>query len=221
MPSQSLWTLAAIMRDRNLKILFGILSAFLLITLIITLTTVPGGLILSGLVLGGMFIIGILIACLLITLLLKLFIKKYSFSTLYFILISISFLAYHYQVYSPTLKIVVPDNYTGEVSLVLSNVDNNILTVDSNGVAYVSKWTFNKTWSEPEVFTTSGKKINKQCVGFNPSTFWGLSEFCCVDGKVIRSLSFEIVPKDKIGQKQFYSRGLAGLVDTKKLYSDK
>jgi len=161
-----------------------------------------------------------LIACLFITLLLKLFVKRYSFSTLYFVSISIAFIAYHYQLYSPTLKIIVPDGYSGEVSLVLSNVDQNILTVDSNGVGYVTKWTFNKTWSQPNVFTASGKKINTQCVGFNPSTFWGLSKFCCVDGKVIRSLSFEIVPKDTIGQKQYHSRGLAGSVDSKKLYSD-
>ena len=209
------------MRDHNLKIIFGIISAVLLITLIIKLTTVPGELILSGLFLGGVFIVGILIACLLIALLLKLFVKKYSFSTLYFISITVAFLAYHYQLYSPTLKIIVPEGYTGEVSLVLSNVDHNILTLDSNGVGYVTKWTFNKTWSQPDVFTKSGRKINNQCVGFNPSTFWGLSKFCCVDGKVIRSLSFEIVPEDKIGQKQYYSRGLAGLVDTKKLYNDK
>jgi len=208
------------MKDSELKIIFGIVSALLLTTLIIKLTTVPGGLILSGLFLGGMFIVGIIIACLVIALLLKLFVKRYSFSTLYFISLSLAFIAYHYQLYSPTLKIIVPDGYTGEVSLVLSNVDNNILTVDSNGVGYVTKWTFNRTWSQPEVFTTSGKKINNQCVGFNPSTFWALSKFCCVDGKVIRSISFDIVPQDKVGQDISYSRGLSGLVDTKKLYSD-
>jgi hypothetical protein len=208
------------MRDRNLKTIFGIISALLLVALIIKLTTVPGGLILSGLFLGGMFIVGILVACLLTSLLLKLFLKKYSFLTLYFISVSIAFVAYHYHLYSPTLKIIVPDGYTGEVSLVLSNVDNNILTIDSNGVGYVTKWTFNKTWSHPDVYTTSGKKINNQCVGFNPSTFWDLSKFCCVDGKVIRSLSFDVVPQDKVGQDISYSRGLAGLVDTKKLYGD-
>lgn len=208
------------MRDRNLKIVFGITSASLLITLIIKLTTVPGGLILSGLFLGEMFIVGILIACLVIALLLKTFLKKYSFSTLYFISVSIAFVAYHYQLYSPTLKIIVPDGYTGEVSLVLSNVDHNILNIDSNGVGYVTKWTFNKTWLQPEVYTTSGKKINNQCVGFNPATFWALSKFCCVDGKVISSLSFDIVPQDKVGQDISYSRELAGLVDTKKLYGD-
>jgi hypothetical protein len=208
------------MRDLYLKIIFGIISALLLTTLIIKLTALPGGLILSGLFLGGMFIVGILIACLVLTLLLKLFLKKYSFSTLYFISISIAFITYHYILYSPTLKIIVPEGYTGEVSLVLSKVDRNILNVDSNGVGYLTRWTFDKTWSQPDVYTTSGKKINDQCVGFNPSTFWALSKFCCADGKEIRSLSFDIVPRDKIGQDFSYNRELDGLVDTKKLYSD-
>jgi hypothetical protein len=208
------------MKDRNLKIIFGVISTFLLISLIVKLTNVPGGLILSGFFLGGMFLAGILIVCFLLALLLSLVFKRYSFSTLYFISISVGFIAYHYQLYSPTLKIVVPDGYTGEINIVLSNVDKNILTMDSNGIGYVTKWTFNKTYSKPEVFTARGKKINNQCVGFNPSTFWGLSKFCCVDGKVIKSLSFEIVPEGKLGQKQYYSKGLAGLVDTKKLYGD-
>ena len=134
--------------------------------------------------------------------------------------ISVGFLAYHYQLYSPKLKIIVPDGYTGVVNLVLSKVDKNILTLDSNAIGYITKWTFKKTYSRPDVFTLSGKKINNQCVGFNPTTFWASSKYCCVDGKEIKSLSFEIVPLDKQGQKQYYSKGLAGLVDTSKLYAD-
>ena len=208
------------MKDRNLKIISGVISALLLVSLIIKLTTVPGGLILSGLFLGGMFLVGILISCLLIAFLLKLFLKKYSLSTLYFIGASIAFIAYHYQLYSPTLKITVPDGYKGNISLVLSNVDKNILTTDSNGIGYITKWTFKKTWSKPDVYTTSGHKINDQCVGFNPSTFWGLSKFCCVDGKEIKSLSFEVVPSDKKGQKQYYTKSFQGIIDTSKLLSD-
>jgi hypothetical protein len=208
------------MRDRKLKIISGVISILLFVTLIGKLAFVPGGLILSGLYLGGMLIVAISIACLLATSILKLFVRKYSFSTLYFISISFAFIAFHYKLYSPTLKIIVPDGYTGEVSLILSNVDHNVLTVDSNGVGYVTKWTFEKTWSQPDVFTTNGKSINNQCVGFNPSTFWALSKFCCVDKKVIRSLSFDIVPEDKVGQDIHYSRGLGGLVDTKMLYGD-
>jgi hypothetical protein len=212
--------LAAIMKDRNLKIIFGIISVLLLISLIIKLKTVPGGLILSGLFLGGMFIVGILITCLLLALILKLLFKGYSFLTLYLIVISVGFVAYHYQLYSPTLKIVVPKGYTGEVNLVLSNMDNNILTLDSNGIGYLNKWTFNKTYAAPKVFEADGKQINNLCVGFNPSTFWGYRKFCCVEGKVIKSKSFEIVRANNEQQK-FYSKGFAQFVDTKKLISDK
>jgi hypothetical protein len=215
-----IYELAAIMKDRNLKIIFGIISVVLLISLIIKLKTVPGGLIISGLFLGGMFIVGILITCLLLAVILKLFFKSYSFLTLYLILISVGFVAYHYQLYSPTLKIVVPKGYTGPVNLVLSNMDKNILTLDSNGIGYLNKWTFNKTYAPPKVFETDGKQINNQCVGFNPSAFWGYSKFCCVDGKVIKSKSFEIV-RAKNEQQKFYSKGFVQFVDTKKLFSDK
>lgn len=212
--------LVRIMRDSNLKIIFGIISALLLVSLILKLTTAPGGIILSGLFLGGMILVGILIACVLLALVLQLFLRKYSFSTLYFFASSIAFMAYHYQLHSRTLKIIVPEGYTGNVSLVLSSVDKNMLTIDSNGIGYITKWTFKKTWSRPNVYTTNGHKINDLCVGFNPSTFYGLSKFCCVDGKEIKSLSFEIVPGDKKGQKQYYSKNFQGLIDTSKLLND-
>jgi hypothetical protein len=207
------------MRDRNLKIIFGIISALLLISLITKLTTIPGGLILSGGFLGGMFIVAILIACFLIALLLKSIIKRYSFLTLYLILISISFIAYHYQLYSPTLKIIVPDGYVGQINLVESNVDQNILRLDSNGIGYLNKWTFNKLYLPPEVYTTSGKNIINLCVGFNPSVFFGVSKFCCVNGKVIRSKSFDIAIDSTYTAKHFYSKGFSQFVDTRKVYS--
>ena len=198
------------MADRKLKIIFGLLSVGLLATLLFKLTTVPGGMILSGLFLGGMCIVGIIIVCLILSGLLKLIFKKTSYLTLMFITTSISFLAFHYQLYSPTLKIIVPNDYKGKINLVLSNVDNNILTVDSNGIGYLNKWTFNKTYTRPNVVQVDGKNLDKNLVGFNPSTFFGTTV-----GGEIQSLSFEIVPDDKIGQKQYYSKDLTNLVDKK------
>lgn len=196
------------MTDHKLKIIFGVLSVGLLTTLLFKLTTVPGGMILSGLFLGGMYIVGIIIACLILSGLLKLFFKKTSYLTLIFITTSISFLAFHYQLYSPTLTIIVPNDYKGKVNLVLSNVDDNILTVDSNGIGYLNKWTYNKTYTKPHVRQVNGKDLNKNLVGFNLSSFFGKSI-----GGGIQSLSFEIVPDDKIGQKQYYSKNLDDLVD--------
>ena len=204
--------------DRKLKIIFGLLSLGLLITLLIKLTIVPGGMILSGLFLGGMLLIAVLIGCLILTGIFKLIFKKNSFLTLFSITTSIAFLVFHYYLYSPILKITVPKGYTGQVNLVLSNTDHNILTLDSNGIGYLTKWTFNKTYIPPIVVETDGRKINNLCNGFNPSTFWGYSKFCCIAGKTIKSLSFDIKRDSANEQGVFYGKGFSQYVDTNKVY---
>lgn len=99
------------------------------------------------------------------------------------------------------MTIIVPNGYKGEINLVLSNVDDNILTVDSNGIGYLTEWTFNKTYSKPIVKQVDGKNLDKNLVGFSPSTFFGTS---IGGGNSIKSLSFEIVPDSVLGQKQYY-----------------
>ncbi|WP_316806520.1 hypothetical protein [Pedobacter agri] len=198
--------------DRKLKITFGILSVGLLTNLLFKLTNIPGGMILSGLFLGGMMIVGIIIGCLILTAILKLVFKRTSFLTILFITTTISFLAFHYQLYSPTLTIKVPNGYKGEINLVLSNVKDNILTVDSNGIGYINEWTFNKTYSRPIVEQLDGKNLDKNLVGFNHSTFFGTS---IGGGNSIKTLSFEIVPDSALGQKQYYSKDFTKYVNKK------
>ena len=209
-------TLPAIMTtDRKLKIIFGILSVGLLTTLLFNLTNVPGGMFLSGLFLGGMMIVGILIGCLVLTGILRLVFKKISFLTMLFITTTISFSAFHYQLYSPTLTIKVPNSYKGEINLILSNIEDNVLSVDSNGIGYLTEWTFNKTYSRPIVEQIDGKNLDKNLVGFNPSTFFGKGKSCCVDGQQIESLSFEIVSDDNLGQKHYNSKNFIDFIDKK------
>ena len=117
------------MSDNVLKISSGLISFCLFASLILKLQHVPGGMILSGLFFGGMILVFILIACLPFTLLLNKILKKKSFLITYSILTSVAFLIFHYYLYSPTLKIIVPENYSGEIDLVLANVDDNILKV--------------------------------------------------------------------------------------------
>lgn len=204
------------MTNRKLKIIFGLLSVGLLTTLLFKLTTVPGGMILSGLFLGGMCIVGIIIGCLILSGLLKLIFKKTPYLTLIFITTSISFLAFHYQLYSPTLTIIVPNGYKGEINLVLSNVDDNILTVDSNGIGYLTEWTFNKTYSRPIVKQVDGKNLNEYLIGFNSSTFFGKGKTCCVEKREIQSLSFKIGTKVHVEDEYFESKSLTELVDNDK-----
>lgn len=170
--------------------------------------------ILSALFLGGIMLIGIILGCLILAGLLKLIFKQNSFLTILFITTTISFLIFHYQLYSPTLTIKVSNNYTGEVNLVLSNVKDNILIVDSNGIGYLNEWTFNKTYTRPIVMQLNGRNLDKNIVGFNPSTFFGKRKSCCVDGQEIESLSFEIV-SNQIGQKQYNVKNFMDFIDKK------
>ena len=205
-------TLPAIMTtDSKLKKIFGLLSVGLLTTLLFKLTKIPGGMILSGLFLGGMMIVGIILGCIIVTGILKLFFNQTSFLAIFFITTTISFVAFHYYLYSPTLTIKVPNGYEGEINLVLSNMNNNILTVDSNGIGYLNEWTFNKTYSRPIVEQLDGKNLDKNLVGFNSSTFFGKS---IGDGNSIRSLSFKIVP-DNQEEEKYYTLDWMNKVDRK------
>ena len=206
-----------IMIDRKLKIIFVILTVGLLTALLIKLTKIPGGMILPGWFLGGMIIIEIIIGCLILSGILRLIFKRISFLTLLFITTTISFLIFHYQLYSPTLTIVVPNGYRGEINLVLSNVDDNILTVDSNGIGYLTQWTFNKTYSRPIVKQADGRNLDEYLIGFNPSTFFGKGKICCVGKLQIQSLSFTIGTKPHLEDEYFESKNLPELVDKKKI----
>ena len=204
--------------NQNLKITTGLISLGLFATLVYKLTEVPGGMFLSGLFLGGMVIALILVGGLILTWLTKLISKRLHFWTFYYTITAIAFAVFHYQLYSPTLTIVVPKNYTGQVSLIKSNVVENVLTVDSNGIGYLNEWTFNHSYLKPTVIDDNGKDLSEQLIGFNNSSFFGLSTSADSENQLqINSKSFDIVPENKIGVKQNYHMDLLKLVDKEKI----
>lgn len=204
------------MRESKLKLIFGFTSAGLLSTLLYKLSYIPGGMILSGLSLGGIIILVIIIGCIFLSKLLKQIFRKNSFLTLVFITTSVCFVVFHYKLYSPTLTIVVPDGYRGEVNLVLSNMSENNLAVDSNGIGYLTEWTFDKTYSRPIVIQENGKNLDEYLIGFNISTFFGRSKSCCVGNSEIQSLSFKIGTKPHLEDEYFDSGSITELVNKDK-----
>ena len=153
--------------------------------------------------------------CLVLSGILKLVFKFTSFLTLFAITTTISFLIFHYQLYSPTLKIIVPNGYKGTINLVLSNVEENILVVDSNGVGYLNEWTFEKTYTKPIVEQVNGKRVDTELVWYNPSTFWAYGKSCCLHGRKIESKSFEILPENSLKGEWYDAKNLIDLVDEK------
>jgi hypothetical protein len=210
------------MNDRIFKRIFGILALLLFLGLVYKLIIMPGGMILPGFILGGMVLFGVIIVCLFIAKIVSFVFKYFSFITIFSIVTSIVFFVMNYIWYSPTLKIIVPKNYKGQVVLVSSNVANNILTVDSNGIGYITEWTFDKTYTVPYVIDQEGNNLDSLCVGFNPSTFWakGTASSTAFAGN-IEYLEFEIASPAKAGQKQNYSKDFTNYVDKTKLSRDK
>lgn len=211
------------MKKNSLKLIIGLATLILLVILIVQLIKTPTFM-LPSVYLTGMFVIALLVGSLIIAGIIKLIFKKSSFIMILCSIVSIVSIFSMCKFYSPTLTIIVPKGYTGQVTLVLSDVGKDILNVDSNGIGYITERTFDKVYTKPIVLETDGTDISSQTVGFNPSTFWGKgnSSSAVPEGSnatvdKINFISFEVVPKGKEGQKQYYNVDLSELVDKSKL----
>ena len=156
----------------------------------------------------------ILISCSLIGLILKLIFKKQNFYTIFFsLLIICSVLGISYLL-KPAYEIIVPENYVGEVNLILSNVKENRLTLDENGIGYINKKTFNKTFNP--IILQKDTIIGERIEGFNTPTFWSKLITTTSDGKIFAALNFVIPPENKNGEYQYNdTMDLSKLVDYK------
>lgn len=151
--------------------------------------------------------------------------KRVSFYISFFSGFALASLILSCTVFESRLEIVAPKGFHGKVCLVLSNGNKNILDLDSNGIGYINKETYDKTYTKPIVKETDGTDITDQCVGWTNSTFWVRGTYTkAIPGnsvnKKIYFLDFEIVPIDKKGQRQDYFIRLGELVDTTIIYKE-
>ena len=185
------------MTDVVIKRILGILTVIILTITGFQISEFPGGMFFPGYFFGIAFIIGILIICLICAFIFNLIFKKYPIISFLLIFFNLGLIAFNINYYSPTLKVIVPNNYTGEINLVLANIDENILEVDKNGIGYVNEWTFGKTYRKPKVFDQNGNDLSAQLKGFNNLIFWSNPEHCCIQLNAIKSMNFEILQKNK------------------------
>jgi hypothetical protein len=107
------------------------------------------------------------------------------------------------------------------VTLVLSKSDYDVLITDTNGIGYVSKSTYTRVYSSPDVFDSDGMNLNELCVPYNRFTFWARGRSTSTKSDlVIRTISFEIVPKEKQGERQYYTTDLFENVDKRWVLSE-
>ena len=126
------------------------------------------------------------------------------------------------------LKIIIPKNYQGKITLVLSNVKSDNLNVNENGIGYITKQTFDGTYYKPIVLETDGTNISDRIVGFNSSTFWAIGKASNAFDEnnfrkelEVRYLSFEVVPPCTKGEMQNYRPNLIEFIDQTKLLFNK
>lgn len=193
------------------KIITGLLSLGLLAALIYKLLNAPYGLI----PFMTLAIVSVLIIGLLLTYLVKLVFKIKDFLSIYFLATAVLFVFLHFKIHSPTLNIVVPENYSGQVRLFLSSTTDNILTLDKNGFGYLNERTYEKVFTRPNVVDIKGRDLTEFCRGFSDESFWGENTTCCVDDKFIQAKTFKIMREDKTQQNELTYLELLDLVDKK------
>lgn len=214
------------MKKNSLKLIVGLFVLMLLVVLFVQLIKAPT-VMRPSVYLARILIAGLLIVSFIIAGIIKAVFKKISFFIILCSIVSIASIFFMFKFYSPTLTIVVPKGYVGQVTLVLSNVDKDILNVDSNGIGYITKRTFDDVYTKPIVLESDGTDISNQAVGFNSSTFWAKTvpgthrDSNYQIGLEVDFKSFEIVPKTKQEQKRYYGVDLTELVDKSKLYEKK
>ncbi|MDI9256758.1 hypothetical protein [Flavobacterium sedimenticola] len=138
---------------------------------------------------------------------------KISVSTLVINTILVS-----YKLYSPKIEITVPKNFEGQVNLVLSNTENNILKIDKNGIGYINKFTYDKIYKKPLVKETDGNEITHHCIGYNPTTFYAVGTYYLNKNDSVKTLQFEIIHDGKERRNFFEFNDIRNKLDKKLLY---
>ncbi|PRX56658.1 hypothetical protein [Flagellimonas meridianipacifica] len=163
------------------KVLWLIL-VILFITLIVRMAYLPSAygfwfpFILTFIICGvGVGAVGAILAGIL-----DLVLKKYTFQKLFIILSSIIVVGLHIYVYAPPLKIIVPNDFTGEVNLVVHPDNEKNLRIDSNGIGYITKSIYigSRGDKKPWVYLQNGERVYpKRIVGYDSLFFFGHGSF--------------------------------------------
>ena len=149
--------------------------------------------------------------------------KKLSIISIALFSISATSLGFIINLNSPSLTVIVPTGYIGQICLILSNCETNVLKIDSNGIGYINKSTYNNTYAKPLVLESDSTNITSRIVGYNPASFWSKGSFSMIstnnstNTNEIHFMSFEIVPVGKEGQKQYYTTDIDQFIDVSKL----
>nr|WP_293304359.1 hypothetical protein [Allomuricauda sp.] len=169
------------MKTKYRRILW-LISSILFVTLLIKMANLPSAygfwfpFILSFIICGiGVSIVGAILAAFLQPIL-----KKYTFWTLFAVVSSIITIGLHIYIYSPPLKIIVPDNFVGEINLVVHPKNEKNLKINSNGTGYITESIYLSSSGnkKPNVYFKNGERVSpKRIIGYDSLFFYDRRNF--------------------------------------------
>ena len=177
------------------KILSWLFVIILFITLIVRMVNIPSAF-------GSEFVLVLSIFfCLLFVLIggpiltgLSYFLfKKRSFGFVFRLWASFILIGLHIYFYSPPLKIIIPNNFSGEINLIVDPNENQNLNINEDGIGYIKESILLKSRGDkkPYVYFKSGEKISAgRIIGYDSIFFYGRSS---IEG--IGALTFKVLPE--------------------------
>jgi hypothetical protein len=149
--------------------IIGLISTSIAIwTLLHTPTLILPPLFLIGLYLPIVFVFSLVIGFLIKKLL------KSSWHTLTFtsLILSVICLSFYASQYKLSYEIIVPNNYVGEVKLILSNEKENDFKINNYGIGYISQTTYENGF-QPTIIK-NGEDITKEINGYMTNSHSGI-----------------------------------------------
>ncbi len=180
------------MKTKYKRILWLILT-ILFVTLIIKMANLPSayGFWFPFLLSSIFCLVGIGIGGTILAAILKVVLKnELKFWTLFSIASLVITIGLHIYFHFPPIKIIVPNNFSGEVNLVVDPNNDKNLTIDSDGTGYITESIYLNSSGDkkPNVYFQNGEKISEnRIVGYDSLFFFGRGNY---NGK--KTLKFNI-----------------------------
>mgnify|MGYP003667063436 CR=1 FL=1 len=162
----------------NIKIISWFAIAILLVTLIIKMTNLPAAFSFnSRLTLSIIFsLTTVIIGGIILAILTNLLLKKNSFWHFFRIWSLLILTGLHIYFYSPPLKIIIPNNYSGEINLLVFPNSKKDLNINQDGIGYINESILLKSRGDkkPIVYYRNGKKVSPdRIIGYDSIFFYG------------------------------------------------
>ena len=133
-----------------------------------------------------------------------------TFTSIVMTVISITFCVIEHK---PSYKIIVPDNYVGEVKLLVSNENDNDLKINQFGIGYINQQTYRNGFRS--IIIKGQQDISKKVTGYSTGSY---------ATSLLNNLSFDYVSFEIPGKQEnpeitnFDSLIMTKAIDTTRLW---